>query len=116
MFRAHTCDKSVTCKSLTRPLLLLRHGALTIILCLPLWQGVATQLIHAAVRLAGSMGVDHLYVHVRTRNAAGLALYVQRCGFEIERRETESAGQPLGRPPRVLLHQSLHHSGDGGHL
>ena len=80
-------------------------------MCLSLWQGVATQLIHAAVQLAGDMAVEHLYVHVRTRNAAALALYVQRCGFTVERRETESAGQALGRPPRVLLHQSLHQSG-----
>jgi hypothetical protein len=69
---------------------------------------VATQLIHAAVQLAGGMGVDHLYVHVRTRNAAALALYVLQCGFAAERWETESAGQALGRPPRVLLHRSLH--------
>ena len=78
---------------------------------MPLCQGVATQLIHAAVQLAGGMGVKHLYVHVRTRNAAGLALYVQRCGFAVEQRETESAGQALGRPPRVLLHRNLYQSG-----
>jgi Acetyltransferase (GNAT) family len=99
----------MTCKSTTTCALLLQsQGVLTAVAHLPLWQGVATQLICAAEELAGSMGVEHLYVHVRTRNAAGLALYVQRCGFAIERRETESAGQALGRPPRVLLHQSLH--------
>ena len=72
------------------------------------YQGVATQLNHAAVQLAGDMGIEHLYVHARTRNAAGLA---QQCGFAAERRETTSAGQALGRPPRVLLHRSLQHSG-----
>lgn len=70
-------------------------------------QGIAAQLIDTAKRLAAAAGVAQLYVHVRTRNAAALALYTRRCGFAVERRETESEGQALGRPPRVLLRCSV---------
>lgn len=70
-------------------------------------QGIAAQLIDSAKWLAAAAGAAQLYVHVRTRNTAALALYTQRCGFAVERRETESEGQALGRPPRVLLRCSL---------
>ncbi len=66
-------------------------------------QGVAARMIETAKQLAAAAGVEQLYVHVRTRNAAALALYHRRSGFAIERRETETEGHKLGRPPRVLL-------------
>ena len=70
-------------------------------------QGVASALVERAAGDALSAGVSDLYVHVASTNAGGQQLYVQRCGFGMERRELEAVARGLGRPPRLLLHREI---------
>ena len=63
-------------------------------------------MIDRAAGDAWTAGVSDLYVHVTSTNAAARQLYVQRCGFAVERRELEAVARGLGRPARLLLHRA----------
>ena len=69
-------------------------------------QGVACALVERAASDAWGADVSDLYVHVANTNAAGRQLYLQRCGFGVERRELEAVARGMGRPPRLLLHRA----------
>jgi hypothetical protein len=70
-------------------------------------QGVAGALVMAASEVAAAAGVEHLYVHVVADNMAAITLYCQRCGFEVEKEETEAFARQLNRPRRLLLHRCI---------
>jgi ribosomal-protein-alanine N-acetyltransferase len=45
-------------------------------------RGIGTQLLHGAVTLARSGGVEHLYLEVRASNAHAIAMY-EHAGFQV---------------------------------